>query len=188
MTRYLTLSLGLFCSTACTGPYFYKYSDPPSSDGRSEVVVSMEVKAFVPQAAYFLEGESCSDLRDLQLSNDRSSRTVLAPIGRLASFHIHGLVSLAFINSLATYPYTKLRITTCGNQIVSFPVGKDIKYRLSYVELANGCSLSLYGEEAGKVSDISESLIPRTSSFGSGREPSSSFCTDHFDGKTANPS
>lgn len=186
MQKPFAIFLASLAVCGCVGPYFYKYADPPSNEGYSEVAVKMVVTNIVPQGAYFLNGESCSELRDLQLSKERTSRSVLAPAGKLASFHIHGLVSTKITQIPMPYLPGKMELTTCGNQIVSFPVESGSKYQLVYRELADGCSLSLQSDKSGAVKDISNELIQRRFSFANSPAPSSSFCTDQIDAKKTN--
>jgi len=183
MNNATAITLGSLALTGCVGPYFYKYTDPPSSEGHSEVTVSMVVTNYVPQAAYFLNGESCSELRDLQLSKERTSRTVLVPTGKWTSFHIHGLVSMKTTQMPTRYLPGTMVITTCGNQVVSFPTENGVKYQLIYREQPDSCSLSLYSDEFGEVRDISKALIQRNFSFANSPTPSSSICTDKLHAK-----
>lgn len=186
MKKPFAISLASFALSGCAGPYFYKYADPPSNEGYSEVAVKMLVTNTVPQGAYFLNGESCSELRDLQLSKERTSRTVLAPAGKWASFHIHGLVSTKITQIPMPNLPGKMELTTCGNQVVSFPVESGVKYQLLYRELPEGCSLSLYGDRSGVVKDITKELIQRKFSFADSPTPSSSFCKDQIGAKSTN--
>ena len=166
----------LTVALAGCGPYFYKYKAPDSTEGMVPISVSFSGDPVVAQAAYFLEGATCSELRDLQ-PNDSPTKSVrvFAPTGQPASFHVVGTTSSS--TSLG-YSTSTVRLQQCFNDIVTFIPSANASYRLLYERNGDQCRVSLQEERSGTRQDATAALVRRTKFFGGSSTPSSSFCTD----------
>ena len=163
------------------GPYAYKYKAPDSKEGTVPVLLSFSGAPVVAQAAYFLEGATCSELRDLQ-PNDSPTKSVrvFTPIGQPASFHIVGTISTSTSLGHST---STVRIQQCFNDIVTFTPSANASYRLLYERNGDQCRVSLQEEQGGNLKDLTGTLVRRTKFFGGTSTPSSSFCTDPWSHK-----